>query len=116
MSHPPRPTVTQTSPDAGIRKDVSATGEAGGYLVNHPNTTADITARVRAMEAWKQTLAKPALDDANPGKVPLGTPYKPWDYPKDNASYELCLRAYEAKRQELVDKPYPRKWVGLPTK
>lgn len=87
-----------------------------GYIVNHPNNTADVTARVQAMETWKQTLAQQALVDANPGKVPLGTECNPRDYPNDRDSHELCLRAYEAERQMLVDEPYPRKWVGLTNK
>ena len=108
--------VIRVLTDAGIRKDVSATGDSKGYIANHLNTTADITARVSAMETWKQTLAQQTLVDANPGKVPLGTEYTPRDYPNDRASYELCLRAYEARRQTIADEPYPRKWVGLTNK
>ena len=58
--------------------------------------------------------------NANPANVPLGVPYIPKDYPNDIASSMLslpkCQHDLEAGRCDLVNKPYPRSWVGLMNK
>ena len=92
--------VIKVLEDAGVQRDIEL---PPGTAMNQPKPNATSIS-----------------GNANPANVPLGVPYIPKDYPKDIASrmqsLPKCRHALEAGRCDLVNKPYPRSWVGLMNK